>query len=91
MKTPQKRTTIYDIAKRLNIAASSISRALTNSSKVNSATKALILKTAAEMNYQQNVMASNLRKEMDVSDLDAEHKVMSIKPKLIVRKSTQRA
>lgn len=62
MKTPQKRTTIYDIAKKLNIAASSVSRALSNSSKVNSATKALILKTAAEMNYQQNVMASNLRK-----------------------------
>jgi len=62
MKTPQKRTTIYDIAKRLNIAASSVSRALSNSPKVNAATKALILKTAAEMNYQQNVMASNLRK-----------------------------
>lgn len=62
MKTPQKRTTIYDIAKKLNIAASSVSRALSNSSKVNPATKALILKTAAEMNYQQNVMASNLRK-----------------------------
>jgi LacI family repressor for deo operon, udp, cdd, tsx, nupC, and nupG len=58
----QKRTTIYDIAKRLNIAASSVSRALNNSSKVNPATKALILKTAAEMNYQQNAMASNLRK-----------------------------
>jgi LacI family transcriptional regulator len=62
MKIPQKRTTIYDIAKKLNIAASSVSRALSNSSKVNPATKALILKTAAEMNYQQNVMASNLRK-----------------------------
>jgi LacI family repressor for deo operon, udp, cdd, tsx, nupC, and nupG len=58
----QKRTTIYDIAKRLNIAASSVSRALNNSSKVNQVTKALILKTAAEMNYQQNAMASNLRK-----------------------------
>ena len=58
----QKRTTIYDIAERLNIAASSVSRALNNSSKVNAATKALILKTAAEMNYQQNAMASNLRK-----------------------------
>jgi LacI family repressor for deo operon, udp, cdd, tsx, nupC, and nupG len=58
----QKRTTIYDIAKRLNMAASSVSRALNNSSKLSSATKALILKTAAEMNYQQNAMASNLRK-----------------------------
>jgi LacI family repressor for deo operon, udp, cdd, tsx, nupC, and nupG len=58
----QKRTTIYDIAKRLNIAASSVSRALNNSSKVNPTTKALIMKTAADMNYQQNAMASNLRK-----------------------------
>jgi LacI family repressor for deo operon, udp, cdd, tsx, nupC, and nupG len=58
----QKRTTIYDIAQKLNIAASSVSRALSNSSKVNAATKALVLQTAAEMNYQQNAMASNLRK-----------------------------
>lgn len=58
----QKRTTIYDIAQKLNIAASSVSRALSDSSKVNAATKALVLKTAAEMNYQQNAMASNLRK-----------------------------
>jgi len=58
----QKRTTIYDIAQRLNIAASSVSRALSGSSKVNAETRALVLKTAAEMNYQQNAMASNLRK-----------------------------
>lgn len=58
----QKRTTIYDIAQRLNIAASSVSRALSNSNKVNDATKALVLKTAAEMNYQPNAMAANLRK-----------------------------
>ena len=58
----QKRTTIYDIALKLNIAASSVSRALSNSSKINADTKALVLKTAAEMNYQHNVMASNLRK-----------------------------
>lgn len=58
----QKRTTIYDIAQKLNIAASSVSRALSNSDKINADTKALVLKTAAEMNYQQNAMASNLRK-----------------------------
>jgi len=61
MKRP-KRTTIYDIAEKLNIAASSVSRALSNSSKINAATRALVLKTAAEMNYQQNAMAANLRK-----------------------------
>jgi len=58
----QKRTTIYDIAQRLNMAASSVSRALNNSNKINAVTKALVLKTAAEMNYQHNSMASNLRK-----------------------------
>lgn len=62
MTKQQKRTTIYDIAQRLNIAASSVSRALSNSNKINEATKALVLKTAAEMNYQHNVMAANLRK-----------------------------
>jgi len=58
----QKRTTIYDIAARLNMAASSVSRALNNSSKINPTTKALVLQTAAEMNYQHNSMAANLRK-----------------------------
>lgn len=62
MTKQQKRTTIYDIAQRLNIAASSVSRALSNSNKINEATKALVHKTAAEMNYQHNVMAANLRK-----------------------------
>lgn len=58
----QKRTTIYDIARKLDLAASSVSRALSDSSKINAETKALVLKTAAEMNYQQNAMAANLRK-----------------------------
>lgn len=61
MKSP-KRTTIHDIARKLNIAASSVSRALNNSSKVSVATKELILKTAKELNYKQNFLASNLRK-----------------------------
>jgi LacI family transcriptional regulator len=59
---PKKRTTIYDIAKKLNIAASSVSRALNNSEQVNDATKKLILETAAELNYKRNNLASNLRK-----------------------------
>lgn len=59
---PKKRVTIYDIAKRLNLTASSVSRALNNSNHVNEATKQLIVKTAAEMNYKPNTLASNLRK-----------------------------
>jgi LacI family repressor for deo operon, udp, cdd, tsx, nupC, and nupG len=58
----KKRTTIYDIAEKLNIAASSVSRALSDSGHVNEATKKLVLKTAAEMNYKRNTIASNLRK-----------------------------
>ncbi|SDL40979.1 LacI family DNA-binding transcriptional regulator [Pedobacter antarcticus] len=58
----QKRTTIYDIAKKLNLNASSVSRALSNNSNVSEATRQLILATAKELNYQQNSMASNLRK-----------------------------
>ena len=58
----KKRTTIYDIAAKLNIAASSVSRALNNSGTVNEATKNLILKTAEELNYKRNTLASNLRK-----------------------------
>jgi LacI family repressor for deo operon, udp, cdd, tsx, nupC, and nupG len=58
----KKRTTIYDIALKLNIAASSVSRALNNNKHVNEATKQLILKTAAELNYKRNNLASNLRK-----------------------------
>ena len=59
---PKKRTTIYDIAEKLNITASSVSRALNNSSYVNETTKKLILKTAEELNYKRNILASNLRK-----------------------------
>lgn len=58
---PKKRITIYDIAEKLNITASSVSRALNNSNHVNEATKNLILKTAAELNYKRNILASNLR------------------------------
>ncbi|MCJ8208975.1 LacI family transcriptional regulator [Mucilaginibacter sp. RS28] len=58
----KKRVTIYDIAKKLNVTPSSVSRALNNSSYVNETTKKLILKTAEEMNYKRNTLASNLRR-----------------------------
>jgi LacI family repressor for deo operon, udp, cdd, tsx, nupC, and nupG len=58
----KKRTTIYDIAKKLNIAASSVSRALNNSGNINETTRKLILKTADDLNYKRNIIASNLRK-----------------------------
>ncbi|MCR8559936.1 LacI family transcriptional regulator [Mucilaginibacter sp. BJC16-A38] len=57
----KKRVTIYDIAQRLNVTASTVSRALSNNGYVNEATKQLVLKTAAELNYKRNTLASNLR------------------------------
>jgi LacI family repressor for deo operon, udp, cdd, tsx, nupC, and nupG len=57
----KKRITIYDIAKKLNIAASSVSRALNNSGNINEETRKLVIATAAELNYKRNVIASNLR------------------------------
>ncbi|MDB4918196.1 LacI family DNA-binding transcriptional regulator [Mucilaginibacter sp.] len=58
----KKRVTIYDIAERLNLTASTVSRALSNNRYVNDATRELVLKTAAELNYKRNTLASNLRK-----------------------------
>jgi LacI family repressor for deo operon, udp, cdd, tsx, nupC, and nupG len=58
----KKRTTIYDIAEKLNLTASCVSRALNNSNYVSAKTKQLVLKTATELNYKRNTLASNLRK-----------------------------
>ncbi|WP_426670246.1 LacI family DNA-binding transcriptional regulator [Mucilaginibacter sp. McL0603] len=57
----KKRITIYDIAKKLNIAASSVSRALNNSGNINEKTRKLVMATAADLNYKRNALASNLR------------------------------
>ena len=55
------RTTIYDIAKELNITAASVSRALNNNPKISESTRKLVLETAAKMNYRQNKLALALR------------------------------
>jgi LacI family transcriptional regulator len=54
--------TIFDIAEALNISASTVSRALQGSTLVNYKTREKVEQMAKEMDYQQNVMASNLRK-----------------------------
>jgi len=56
-----KKTTIYDIAKRLDITAATVSRALNNNSKISVATRKLVLDTAKEMNYEQNRLALALK------------------------------
>ncbi len=56
-----KKTTIYDIAKVLDITAASVSRALNDNPKISESTRKLVLETAAKMNYKQNKLALALR------------------------------
>ncbi len=56
-----EKTTIYDIAKELNITAATVSRALNNNPKISQSTRKLVLETANKMNYKQNRLALALR------------------------------
>ena len=56
-----KKTTIYDIAKKLNITAATVSRALNNNPKISLATRELVLSTASKMNYERNKLALALK------------------------------
>ncbi|MCB0471960.1 MAG: LacI family DNA-binding transcriptional regulator [Flavobacteriaceae bacterium] len=53
--------TIYDIAKKLDITAATVSRALNNNPKISEKTRKLVLETAAKMNYKQNRLALALK------------------------------
>lgn len=55
------KTTIYDIAKKLNITAATVSRALNDHPRISQDTKELVLKTAKELNYEQNKLALALK------------------------------
>ncbi|MGS2739808.1 LacI family DNA-binding transcriptional regulator [Sinomicrobium sp. M5D2P17] len=55
------KVTIYDISKKLNISAATVSRALNNNQKISLKTRELVMKTAAEMNYEQNTLALALK------------------------------
>ncbi len=55
------KVTIYDISKKLNISAATVSRALNDNPKISQKTKELVLKTAKEMNYIQNRLAQSLK------------------------------
>ncbi len=54
-------TTIHDIAKELNISASTVSRALNDNPMIREATREKIKKMAIEMGYRPNTMAANFR------------------------------
>jgi len=55
-------TTITDIANALGITPSTVSRALAGNPRVKEETRLAVEKKAAEMGYEPNVVASNLRK-----------------------------
>ncbi len=57
----QSETTIHDIARKLNISASTVSRALNNNPLISEQTRKLIKRTALDMGYRPNTMAANLR------------------------------
>ncbi|MDB5010149.1 MAG: LacI family DNA-binding transcriptional regulator [Mucilaginibacter sp.] len=61
MNKPEKEVTIYDIAKKLNISAATVSRGLQDRAGTNKDTKKRILDAAAEMGYHSNSFASKLR------------------------------
>lgn len=56
-----EKITIYDIAKKLNITAATVSRALNNNPRISASTRKLVMETAVEMNYKQNKLALALK------------------------------
>lgn len=56
----EKRITIYDIARELGISTATVNRALTGKPKVKAETRALVIKTAAEMGFKPNALARSL-------------------------------
>ncbi|WP_299819722.1 LacI family DNA-binding transcriptional regulator [uncultured Pontibacter sp.] len=53
--------TIQDIAEKLNITASTVSRALNNNPRISEDTRKAVLKVAKQLNYQPNNIAAALR------------------------------
>lgn len=58
-----REVTIYDIARSLNVAPSTVSRALKDHPHIKKETKKKIRTAASEMGYQRNKFASNLRQK----------------------------
>jgi len=57
----EKEITIYDIAKQLNISATTVSRGLKDHPSINKLTRKKIADTARKLGYQSNNFASSLR------------------------------
>jgi LacI family transcriptional regulator len=63
MKPKAKEVTIYDIAKKLAISSTTVSRGLQDNPTINKNTRKKIQDTAKELGYRHNNFASNLRKQ----------------------------
>jgi LacI family transcriptional regulator len=63
MKPKAKEVTIYDIAKKLAISSTTVSRGLQDNPTINKNTRKKIQDTARELGYRHNNFASNLRKQ----------------------------
>jgi LacI family transcriptional regulator len=57
----KERATIHDIARKLNVTASTVSRALKDHPRISAETKSAVLKAARKLNYQPNNIAAALR------------------------------
>lgn len=57
----EKNISIYDIARSLNVSASTVSRALQDHPRISSEVRKMVQKKAREMNYKPNRMAVNLK------------------------------
>src|SRR5690606_1224158 len=57
----QGKTTIHDIARKLNVTASTVSRALKDHPRISEQTKKRVLEEARKLNYQVNHIAAALR------------------------------
>jgi LacI family transcriptional regulator len=57
----RKKATIHDIAKELNITASTVSRALNDHPRISDHTKRAVIKIARELSYQPHNIAAALR------------------------------
>lgn len=57
----KEKATIHDIARKLNVTASTVSRALKDHPRISAETKKAVLKTAQKLNYQPNHIAAALR------------------------------
>jgi LacI family transcriptional regulator len=57
----QSETTIHDIARKLKLSASTVSRALNDNPVISEATRCLVKRIAEEMGYRPNTLAANLR------------------------------